>query len=135
MLGPGHLKPHGWGELVVGPAAMSAEMREDFVNAHVPMHVSDNVVGELGAKPILNCAYNAISAIAKLPYGLLFENESARDLMRSVVHECLAVARLDAITLPGDSWQGVEHISATMPGPVSSPAHYFMRARRSQIDL
>jgi 2-dehydropantoate 2-reductase len=79
MMGPGHLKHHGRGELVVGPSAMSTEMLEVFANAGVPVHVSDNVVGELWAKLILNCAYNAISAITKLPYGLLFENEGARD--------------------------------------------------------
>src|SRR5258708_34236552 len=109
-------------------------MREGMANVGVPVHVSDNVVGELWAKLILNCAYNTISAIAKLPYALVFENESARDLMRSVVHECLAVAQLESITLPGDSWQGVEQIPATMPGQFSSAAQGLMRGRRSEID-
>lgn len=134
MMGPGHLKHHGRGELVVGPSAMTTEMLGDFVSAGVPVHVSDNVVGELWAKLILNCAYNAISAITKLPYGLLFENEGARDLMRLVVHECLAVAQCESITLPGDSWQGVERIAATMPGQFSSTAQDVMRGRRSEID-
>ena len=134
MMGPGHVKHHGRGELVVGPSAMSTETLEDFVNAGVPVHVSDNVVGELWAKLILNCAYNAISAIAKLPYGVLFENEGARDLMRLVAHECLAVAQRESITLPGDSWQGVERIAATMSGQLSSTAQDLMRARRSEID-
>jgi 2-dehydropantoate 2-reductase len=134
MIGPGHLKHHGRGELVIGPSAMSTEMIEDFVNAGVPVQVSDNVDGELWAKLILNCAYNAISAIAKLPYGLLFQNEGAKDLMRLVVHECLAVAQRDSVTLPGDSWQGVERIAATMPGQFSSTAQDLMRGRRSEID-
>jgi 2-dehydropantoate 2-reductase len=134
MMGPGHLKHHGRGELVIGPSAMSPEMLEGFVNAGVPVHVSDNVLGELWAKLILNCAYNAISAIAKLSYGRLFENEGARDLMRLVVHECLAVARREAITVPGDSWQAVEGIAATMAGQFSSTAQDLMRGRRSEID-
>src|ERR1700676_2806865 len=113
---------------------MSREMLEDFVNACVPVHVSENVVGELWAKLILNCAYNAISAITKLPYGLLFENEGARDLMRLVVHECLALAQRESISLPGDSWQGVERIAATMSGQLSSTAQDLMRGRRSEID-
>jgi 2-dehydropantoate 2-reductase len=104
------------------------------VNAGVPVHVSDNVLGELWAKLILNCAYNAISAITKQPYGLLFENEGARDLMRLVVHECLAVAQRESITVPGDCWQGVEGIAATMPGQFSSTAQDLMRGRRSEID-
>lgn len=134
MVGPGHLKHHGRGELVVGPSAMSAQMSEDFVSAGIPVHVSDNVIGELWAKLILNCAYNAISAIAKLPYGLLFKNEDAKDLMRLVVQECLAVAQRESITLPRDSWQGVERIAATMPGQFSSTAQDLMRGRRSEID-
>jgi 2-dehydropantoate 2-reductase len=134
MMGPGHLKHHGRGELVVGPSAMTAEMLEDLVKAGVPVYVSDNVLGELWAKLILNCAYNAISAIAKLPYGRLFESECARDLMRLVVRECLAVAQRESITLPGDSWQGVERIAATMPGQFSSTAQDLMRERRSEID-
>jgi 2-dehydropantoate 2-reductase len=134
MMGPGHLKHHGRGELVVGPSAMSSEMLEDFVKAGVPVRVSDNVVGELWAKLILNCAYNAISAITKLPYGPLFENEDARDLMRLVVRECLAVAQRESISLPGDSWQGVELIAATMSGQFSSTAQDLMRGRRSEID-
>jgi 2-dehydropantoate 2-reductase len=134
MMGPGHLKHHGRGELVVGPSAMSSELLEDLVKAGVPVRVSDNVVGELWAKLILNCAYNAISAITKLPYGPLFENEDARDLMRLVVRECLAVAQRESITLPGDSWQGVELIAATMSGQFSSTAQDLMRGRRSEID-
>jgi 2-dehydropantoate 2-reductase len=134
MVGPGQLKHHGRGELVVGPSAMSAAMIADFVSAGVPVQVSDNVAGELWAKLILNCAYNAISAITKLPYGLLFENEGARDLMRVVVLECLAVAQRESITVPGDSWQGVEGIAATMSGQLSSTAQDLMRGRRSEID-
>jgi 2-dehydropantoate 2-reductase len=134
MTGPGHLKHHGRGELVVGPSVMSTEILEDFVNAGVPVHVSDNVAGELWAKLILNCAYNAISAITKLPYGLLFENEGARDLMRLVVHECLAVAQRESIIVPGDTWQEVERIAATMSAQFSSTAQDLMRGRRSEID-
>jgi len=134
MMGPGHLKHHGRGELVVGPSAMTTEVLDGFVNAGIPVQVSDNVVGELWAKLILNCAYNAVSAIAKLPYGRLFENEGARDLMRLVVHECLAVAQRESITVPGDSWQGVEGIAATMPAQFSSTAQDLMRGRRSEID-
>jgi 2-dehydropantoate 2-reductase len=134
MMGPGHLKHHGRGDLVVGPSAMSSEMLEDFVKAGVPVRVSDNVGGELWAKLILNCAYNAISAITKLPYGILFKNVDARDLMRLVVRECLAVAQRESIILPGDSWQGVELIAATMPGQFSSTAQDLMRGRRSEID-
>ncbi|HEY5264861.1 MAG TPA: 2-dehydropantoate 2-reductase [Steroidobacteraceae bacterium] len=134
MNGPGQLKHHGRGELVIGPSAMDNEMIEVFVDAGVPMRISDNVIGELWAKLILNCAYNALSAITKLPYGLLFEDPGAKELMRSIVRECLAVAQRESITVPGDSWQNVERIAATMPAQFSSTAQDLKRGRRGEID-
>jgi 2-dehydropantoate 2-reductase len=134
MMGPGEVKHHGRGELVVGPSAMGVEMRDDFAKAGIPVRVSDNVLGELWAKLILNCAYNAISAITKQPYGLLFQNAGARDLMMLVVRECLAVTQRESIVVPGDSWQEVERIAATMPGQLSSTAQDLARKRRSEID-
>ncbi len=134
MAGPGHVRHHGRGELVIGPSAMNGEMRESFLDAGVPVHISDNVIGELWAKLIMNCAYNALSAITKLPYGRLFENEGAKTLMRLVVSECLAVARGELVTVPGDTWQGVERIAATMPAQLSSTAQDLMRGRPGEID-
>jgi 2-dehydropantoate 2-reductase len=134
MVGPGQLKHHGRGELMVGPSAMSTEMLTDFLNAGVPVQVSENVIGELWAKLILNCAYNALSAITKLPYGRLFKDEGAKELMRLVVRECLAVAQRESISVPGNSWQGVEQIAITMPGQFSSTAQDLMRGRRGEID-
>jgi 2-dehydropantoate 2-reductase len=47
----------------------SAEVVAEFAVAGVPVQVSDNVAGALWAKLIINCAYNALSAITQLPYG------------------------------------------------------------------
>jgi 2-dehydropantoate 2-reductase len=69
MAGPGHLKHHGRGELVIGPFARSAEVVALFAAAGVPVQISDKVAGALWAKLIINCAYNALSAITQLPYG------------------------------------------------------------------
>src|SRR5262249_24859058 len=73
MAGPGHVKHHGRGVLVIGaldrPVANLAKIKEWFEQAGVPVVISDNVAGELWAKLVVNCAYNAISAISQLPYG------------------------------------------------------------------
>ena len=57
--------------MVVGPAAGSEELVRLFVEAGIPTEISDSVAGELWAKLILNCAYNALSAITQLPYACL----------------------------------------------------------------
>src|SRR4030081_530084 len=71
MAGPGHVKHNGRGELVIGPSPASARIAAAFAAAGVPVEVSDNVIGALWAKLIVNCAYNALSAITQLPYGRL----------------------------------------------------------------
>jgi 2-dehydropantoate 2-reductase len=61
MAGPGHVKHHGRGELVIGPSAASRELVTLFAAAGVPLEISANVAGALWAKLIINCAYNALS--------------------------------------------------------------------------
>ena len=134
MAGPGHVKHHGRGELVIGPSAASEELAKLFADAGVPVQISDNVAGALWVKLILNCAYNALSAIAQLPYGRLVQGEGVEDVMRDVVHECLAVAQGARVTVPGDIWEAVQRIAQTMPGQFSSTAQDLARGKRSEID-
>lgn len=73
MVGAGHVRHHGGGELVLGPSAGNIILAEIFGAAAIPTAISDNVIGALWAKLILNCAYNALSAIARQPYGKLVQ--------------------------------------------------------------
>src|ERR1700752_2853266 len=73
MAGPGHVRHKGRGDLIVGPSPMSAAIARQFSDAAIPTTVSENVVGELWVKLITNCVYNALSAVAQLPYGPLFK--------------------------------------------------------------
>ncbi|VTU34952.1 2-dehydropantoate 2-reductase [Variovorax sp. PBL-H6] len=134
MAGPGHVKHHGRGELVIAPSARSAEIAELLIVAGVPTQVSDNVTGALWAKLILNCAYNAISAITQLPYGVLSRGEGVEAVMADVVRECLAVAEAGGVTVAGDTWAAVQRIAETMPSQFSSTAQDLARGKRSEID-
>lgn len=134
MAGPGHVKHHGRGELVIGPSAASQELAKMFVEAGVPVQISDNVAGALWAKLIINCAYNALSAITQLPYGRLVQSEGVERLMLDAVQECLAVARGTGIRVPGDPWETVQRIALTMPAQISSTAQDLSRHKPSEID-
>src|SRR3954470_13907209 len=120
MSGPGHVRHHGRGELVIGPSPLSAEVAETFRSAAVPTEVSDNVVGVLWAKLIVNCAYNALSAIPQLPYGRLVQGAGIPAVMRDVVDECLAFARATGVQVPGDMYAAVVRIGETMAPQFSS---------------
>src|SRR3989442_9454194 len=84
MAGPGHVKHHGRGELVIEPvnsSSFSSEaVAQALIAAGVPTEISDNVRGALWAKLILNCAYNAVSAITQLPYGKTVQGEGVKDV-------------------------------------------------------
>jgi 2-dehydropantoate 2-reductase len=134
MVGPGHVRHHGRGELVIGPSAASAELARLFAEAGVPVQVSDNVAGALWGKLIMNCAYNALSAITQLPYGRLVQSDGVEPVMRAVMQECLAVAQGELVTVPGDVWEEVRRIGRTMSGQFSSTAQDLARGRRTEID-
>jgi 2-dehydropantoate 2-reductase len=138
MAAPDHVRHHGRGELVLArwPAAASVgpeEVRALLAGAGVPVQLADDVAAALWSKLVLNCAYNALSAIGRLPYGRLVRGAGVEAVMREVVAECVAVARAAGVDLP-DPWPAVERIAATMPGQFSSTAQDLMRGKRSEID-
>jgi 2-dehydropantoate 2-reductase len=134
MAGPGHVRHHGRGELIIGPSPRSQEIAGQFTAAAIPVEVSDNVMGALWAKLIVNCAYNALSAISGLPYGELVKGPGVEQVLRDVVHECLAVAQAEGVDVPGDSWAAVQKIVQTMPTQMSSTAQDMARGKATEID-
>jgi 2-dehydropantoate 2-reductase len=134
MAGAGHVRHHGRGELVIESTSASAAIAQMMIAAGVPTQISDNVQGALWSKLILNCAYNAISAIAQITYGQIAQDDRAKRVMRDVVAECLAVARADGVEVPGDLDIAVANIAQAMPAQYSSTAQDLARGKRSEID-
>ncbi|MBI3093489.1 MAG: 2-dehydropantoate 2-reductase [Rhodocyclales bacterium] len=134
MAGPGHLRHHGRGELVIGPFAGSDVVVAEFALAGVPVQVADNVSGQLWAKLIINCVYNGLSAITQLPYGEIAPGEGIAGVMEDIVAECLAVAAADGVDVPGDIRAAVAGIPRSMATQKSSTAHDVARGRKSEID-
>ncbi|MGJ7534706.1 MULTISPECIES: ketopantoate reductase family protein [unclassified Variovorax] len=134
MAGPGHVKHHGRGELVIAPSRMSEQVAQHLVAAGVPTQISGNVRGSLWAKLILNCAYNALSAVTQLPYGVLVKGTGVTDVIRDVVAECLAVAKAEGVEVPGDTDAAVRGIAQSMPSQYSSTAQDLARGKLSEID-
>jgi 2-dehydropantoate 2-reductase len=92
------------------------------------------VRGALWAKLILNCAYNAVSAITQLPYGKTVAGVGVSDLMRDVVAECLAVAQAEGVQVQGDMHAAVAKLAGSMPNQYSSTAQDLARGKRTEID-
>ena len=134
MAGAGHVRHHGRGELVIGRARASQAIVAAFAGAGVKVEISDNVMGALWAKLIVNSAYNALSAITQLPYGRLVQNAGVPAIMDDVVDECLAVAKAVGVHVPGDMHDAVRRIAQTMPGQYSSTAQDLARKKKTEIE-
>ena len=144
MAGPGHVRHTGRGDLVIGalppddPAAARVALQRLagwLQRAGIPCTVSDNVEGELWAKLLINCAYNAISALGRARYRRIGASPAALGVMQEAVREVIAVARAAGVRLPdGDLLEQARRISESMAGATSSTAQDIARGRRTEID-
>ena len=137
MKGAGHLKHHGRGDLVIGgldDRTALETVKSLFEKAGVPVVISDNVAGELWAKLVVNCAYNAISAITQLPYGTMIQGTGVRELMRDVIEETLAVAKASGVVMAPDTLAKTYKIAEAMPTQYSSTAQDLARGKPTEID-
>jgi 2-dehydropantoate 2-reductase len=142
MPGPGHVKHVGRGDLVIGDFGGNAARQEEiarlaatFVRAGVPCRLSENIEGDLWTKLLMNCAYNAISALGQARYGRIAQNPWTRDLMKRVTEEGIAVARAAGVRLPNeDLFAAGIKLGETMNDAISSTAQDIARGKRTEID-
>jgi 2-dehydropantoate 2-reductase len=140
MTAPGRVRHSARGDLVIGGRAPDG--RHDcravaalFERAGVPCRVSENIGAELWTKMILNCAYNAVSALGRATYGQAMGNIWTRELMKRVAEEGVAVARASGVALPESVLaDAVPRLGEVMRGVISSTAQDIARGNRTEID-
>ena len=134
MAGPGHERHFGRGELVLAPSPIAGRLVRELGAAGIPAQVSDNVRSALWSKLVINCAYNALSAIVQRPYGWLAQQDGATGVIADLVAECLGVAQADGVRIAGDIHAAVRGIVQSMPGQLSSTAQDLARGRPTEIE-
>ena len=104
-LRPGRVLHSNIGETVIGEldgraSPRVAALAELFRRAGLPVAVSDNVLGHVWMKFVLNAAINPVSAMTGLRPGEIARVEPARRLLERVLDEVLAVVAAKGIRLP-----------------------------------
>lgn len=144
--GPGVVRHFGRGDLAVGamPGGTQSSVPEWptlqalvdlFAGAQVPVRIVPDVAVELWTKLLVNCAYNAISALAQMPYARLAAQPQIVEVQERVVQEVIAVAAASGVTLPPQaSREAVAKIALAMPQQLSSTAQDMARRKPSEID-
>jgi 2-dehydropantoate 2-reductase len=137
MTAAGHVTHSGRGDLILGrtSAADVDEIAALFERAEVPCRVSDEIRVQLWTKMLMNCAYNAISALTRARYGPIARDMRARELMRLIVAEAVAVAAAEGVTLSAEAMTEAAYmLGEAMSGATSSTAQDIARGRLTEID-
>jgi 2-dehydropantoate 2-reductase len=143
MSGPGALRHSGRGDLVIGDLPGRDRPRRDlsdlgtiFVRAGIPTVVSVDIRSALWRKLVMNCAYNAISAMTRRPYGTLVAEEETRGIIEAAVEETVMVAKGLGIDLDLAAMldAALELGRTAMPEATSSTAQDLARGRPTEID-
>jgi 2-dehydropantoate 2-reductase len=135
MAGPGHVRQHGGGGLAIGRSAETEPLASVLQAAGIDVSLFDDIESRRWTKLAINCAYNAISAIADMPYGPMMQVEGTRDVIAGAVQEAVSVARACGIAMPDGLIDDVLKIPSAMPNQKSSTAQDLARGKPSEIDF
>lgn len=148
---PGHVKHLGRGELAVGeltsggasPGASSSSRSSRpekiaalFASAGVPCRISEYIEADIWAKFIMNCAGNAVAAIAQCSYAEAVQNPASRELMTRLIAETVAVGRAAGVRLPDVKSfmeEGIKSLGS-FGNATSSTAHDLARGKSTEIE-
>ena len=137
--GPGRVAHTHLGKTVLGePDGSRTERLEEvaklFEAAGLPVAVTDNVMGHIWQKFVLNAALNPVSAITRLRPGEIADSPAARDLVNAILDEVLAVVAAEGISLP--DLDARESILGHAVGRMNKPSmlQHVEQGRRTEID-
>jgi 2-dehydropantoate 2-reductase len=135
MAGPGHVRHHGGGDLAIGPSPATEALAQAFHAAGIGITIADDIDVTLWSKLIINCAFNALSAVANIAYGPMLQVDGTREVVTSAVKEATAVARASGVAIPDDLLTRILDIPTMMPNQMSSTAQDLARGKPSEIDF
>jgi 2-dehydropantoate 2-reductase len=133
MTGPGRVKHNGRGDVVIGDVPRVPAV---LAEAGIPCRITGNIAGELWTKLVMNCAYNAISAVTRSRYALIKDNALTRDVMKDLITEVVSVGAAAGVQLPGaeELMDAALKLGAAMAGATSSTEQDLARGRLTEID-
>ena len=142
MVGPGHVKHFGRGELVIGEleggeaCLDQLNVLQEFLNkGNGPCSISKNIKHDMWLKFLVNCSYNAISGIGQIEYGQMIQSAHINALIEQITKEFLSVAEKEGINISSEQANSAnEQIAKTMAKQKSSTAQDLMKFKKTEID-
>ncbi len=140
LVGPGHVRHAGKGPTQLATTPLQADRVEAiaalFNRAGIATSITTDRDGLLWSKLIVNVGINALTALLRVPNGVLGQIPECRLLMSQVVAEAVAVARALHIDLPYDQQlDRVRDICAVTAANRASMLQDILRGAPTEIDV
>jgi 2-dehydropantoate 2-reductase len=143
MIEAGILQHTGGGSLIIGehnenqsvnqqsPVKMIANLMS---KAGVPCRISENIKGDLWAKLMMNCAYNAVSALGRAKYKQILAISEVIEIIHEVTMEVESVGKAAGIKFPSNAVEETLNCGVRTPEATSSTAQDILLGKRTEID-
>ncbi len=140
LLGPGRVRFAGAGPThLAGSAEQAARLdavAHIFRQAGFETYCTADVAGLVWGKLVVNAGINALTALLRVPNGVLLDQPAARSLMAAAAQEAAAVAAAQGITLPfADPVARVEQVARATAANRSSMLQDVLRQAPTEVDV
>lgn len=141
VLGAGKIRHAGSGPTIIGEIDGSLTARIQAIvdvlnNANLETTVSDNVVGLIWDKLLVNVGINALTAITKLRNGQLIEFRETEEILEVAVNEALLVAKAKGIHLSyADPISHTKEVCQLTAKNKASMLQDVLHQRKTEIDM
>ncbi len=141
MIGPGKVKHAGQGKTIIGEldgkeTDRITKLKKSFNDAQLDTVISNNVIGLIWDKLLVNVGINALTAITGLKNGRLVQSEETEWILKEAVKEAEAIAKAKGVKLGFDD--PVDHTKKVCEATAanwSSMLQDVERKRETEIDM
>ena len=100
-----------------------------------PVSLSDNILGLIWKKLVVNVAINAITALARIKNGQILDFPETEEISRLAVLEAVEVARRKGVAFPEDPVELTRQVARETGANRSSMLRDVIRGRRTEIEV
>lgn len=135
LLSPGQVRQAGTGAISLCPHPRLAGLATWFRRAGFAVEEVTNTQALLWGKLVINAAINPLSALLRVPNGVLLERSTARQLLQAAAKEAAAVAASVNLQLPyPDAVTAAETTARNTAANRSSMLQDILRGAPTEID-
>jgi 2-dehydropantoate 2-reductase len=141
LLGPGRVRHAGIGATTIGEldgkiTARTEKIARVLTQAGIETGVSDNVLGLVWSKLLVNVGINALGVLLKVKNGELIKGKYSLKLQRELVEEALEIAEKKGIKLiHQDMVKEVDLICGKTSTNINSMLQDVLKNRKTEIDF